>query len=260
MTFADLYGTDMDTELGTEDRTSRFTTVLRKRYVNEGQRWFNEQTGCYVKRAELAMVDGTAEYDLESTGVIAAGDYIRPSKTTASLRRYDGAGTDPSDYSYVEGPELPFKAEETLNQTRPNWRSESPGTPQCWTLLEADTAVYFTLVPPPDVPAAETWVVLWPYVAQPADMTDDAHEPYGNATPRTTLRPYHRALLHYGAAQLEKRRKNHEGVDRQMKLATIDVAKYKADQTRPNGQAIRLAHNYRGRLRSRGAVNPFREP
>lgn len=255
MTFADLYGTDMDTELGTQDRTQRFTTALRKRYANEGQRVFNEHTGCYVKRAEVAVTDDVAAYDLDATSVIAAGDYLRPSKTSASLRMYDGAGSDPDDYRYVEGPDLPFKAEETLNQTRPNWRAESPGTPDCWTLREDGTGVYFTLVPPPSVTAGETWVVLWPYVAQPADMTDDAHEPYGNATPKTTLRPYHRGILHYAAAQLEKRRKNYEGVERQMKLFGAYVAKFKADQARPNGQLIRLAHNYRRPRRM--AVNPF---
>jgi hypothetical protein len=110
MTFADLYGTDMDTELGTGDRTQRFTSVLRKRYVNEAQRWFNEQTSCFVKRAEIALSDGTAEYDLEASGVIAAQDYLWPSKTTASLKRVDAN----SNVVYDEGADLPYVSEASM--------------------------------------------------------------------------------------------------------------------------------------------------
>lgn len=259
-TFLELYGVQLDRELGTEDRTQRFTTARRQQATNEGQRWFNEQTGCHVKRATIAVTDGTAEYDLDASSVISAADYLRPSKTTASLRIYDGSGSDPDDFRYVEGPELPFKHEETLNQTHPNWRALPPSTPECWTLREDGTSVYLTLVPPPDIPAGETWVMLWPYVAQPADMTEDTHEPYGNATPKTTLRPYHTGILYYAAAQLEKWRKNYDGFNRQMQLASAVVAKYKADQMRPNGQSVRLAYNYRNRLRVGRPMDPYRYP
>ena len=57
MDFASLYGTELDTELGTTDRSQRFTLELRKRYANEGQRVFNERTGCYVKRGTIPLVD-----------------------------------------------------------------------------------------------------------------------------------------------------------------------------------------------------------
>ena len=142
MTFSDIYGTDLDTELGTTDRTQRFTTTLRKRYANEGQRVFNEQTSCFVKRTNLAVTDGVQEVDLEASGVIAAQDYLWPSKTSASLRRYDGSGTANTDYSYVEGPDLPFKTEEELNQTDPNWRAASAGVPECWYLREDGGSTY----------------------------------------------------------------------------------------------------------------------
>lgn len=260
MQFSDIYGTDLDTELGTEDRTQRFTTVLRKRYANEGQRVFNEQTSCFVKRTPIAITDNVQEYDLEAVGVIAAQDYLWPSKTSASLRRYDGSGTANTDYSYVEGPDLPFKTEEELNQTQPNWRAASAGTPTCWYLREDGGSTYLGLHPTPDVPAAETWTLYWPYVAVPPDMSADADEPYTvSSNPKTVLRPYHRALVHYAAAQLEKLRKNWEGVERQMKLFAAHVAKYTADQAPKRGTSIRLRQDYRRRLRA-GVPLRFLDP
>lgn len=256
MTFQDLYLTDLTTELGSADLI-RFTAALRKRYVNEGQRVFNEQTSCFVRRMAIALTTLVSEYDLESSAVITATDYLWPSKTTASLKRVDAGG----NVSYAEGPDLPFKSEEELNQTRSNWRAESAGTPDCWTVRDDGGSEYLVLVPAPSIPAGETWTLLWPYVAQPADMSGDSDEPYsvsGNA--RTTLRPYHRGILYYAAAQMEKLRKNVEGVDRQMKMFAAEVSKYFADQQPKRGSSIRLAQNYRTRLRGARPLDPLRYP
>jgi len=259
MTFADLYSTDMDTELSSEDATELFTTARRKRYVNEGQRVFNEQTSCFVKRQAIAITDGTQEYDLETVGVITATDYLWPAKVSASLKQYDGSGSDPTDYRYTEGPELPYKAEEELNQTRPNWRSASPGVPECWYLRVDGGSTYVGLYPPPDVPSGETWTLLWPYVAQPADMSADGDEPFTvSSNVRTTLRPYHRALLHYAAAQLEKLRKDYQAVERHMQAFGAYVIKFTADQAPPRGSAIRMAVDYRRALRTPRPVDPYR--
>lgn len=248
MTFLQLYGTKLDRELGSSDRTSRFTTVLRKEYVNEGQRVFNEHTSCFVKRVALAITTLVQEVDLEATSVITAGDYLWPSKTSASLRRYDGSGSANTDYSYVEGPDLVYKTEEELNQIEPGWRAASAGTPRYWYLREDSGSLYFGLHPTPSIPAAETWTVYFPYVAIPADMSADADIPYsvsGNA--RTTLIPYHEAILAYAAAQLEKLRKNWDGVERQMKIFAAYVAKYTGDKAPKRGSTIRLKTDYRNR-------------
>lgn len=268
MTFADLYGTDLDTELGTADRTQRFTTVLRKRYVNEGQRVFNEQTSCFVKRAAMPLVDGVSEYNLEATVASVFvdengdPDYLWPAQTSASFRRYT-ADTE----SWVEGPQLPFKSEEELNQTRPGWRAESDGVPDCWTLRRDGGRQWLVVVPGPALPATEGWEVWFPYVARPTDMTSDAEVPYsvvvGGLGPTTyvlrELAPYHRALVHYAAAQLEKLRKNWEGVERQMRLFAAQVVKYTADQAPKRGTSIRLRQDYRTRLRT-GVPLRFLDP
>lgn len=259
MTFLQLYGTKLDRELGTEDRSQRFTTVKRKEYVNEGHRKFNEQTGCFVRRSEIAITDGVSEYDLESGSVITAADYLRPSKTSASLRRYDGDGSANTDYSYVEGPDLPYRSEEELNQVEPGWRGHSAGTPQCWTLREDGGSCLLVLHPGPDVPSAETWTLYWPYVAIPADMSADADVPWsvsGNA--RTTLAPYHEGILYYAAAQCELLRKNYEQHEWQMKRFAGMVAQYRADMSPPRGSRIRLRHHWMRSARHARPLDPVR--
>ena len=247
--------------LGTEDRTQRFTTARRKAAVNAGIRWFNEQTGCHVKRAEIAIVDGTAEYNVEGANAITAGDYLRVSKTTATLKRYDGSGSAVTDYAYTEGPDLPFKSEEQLNQERPGWRAESAGTPDCWTLRVDGAAQYAVLVPPPDVPTAETWTWLFPYVAQPADLTSDAQEPYQvSSAMRTSLRPYHQGIAYYAAGLLEEFRKAYDRQEARTKQAAAYVVKYIADQKPPTGTTLRLKQDFRARLRNRRPVDFYRWP
>lgn len=253
MLFSEIYGTRLDDKLGTADRTQRFTTVKRKQYANDGQRKFNELTGCYVKRAPIALTAALQEYDIESASVLAAGDYLWPSETSASLKR---VGTDTA---YTEGPELPFYREESLNQLRPNWRAESAATPDCWTVRREGSALYAVLVPAPDVPAGETWTLLLPYVAVPADMTSDAHEPYGNATPRKSLRPYHDAILFYAAAECELLRKDVNKHEYWMKRFAGEVARYTGTQAPKSGQGIRLHTNYRRRTLSR-PLDPTRYP
>lgn len=261
MTFLQLYGTKLDRELGSADRTSRFTTALRKEYVNEGQQKFNELTGCFVKRAEIALTDGTAAYDVEASSVITADDYLRPSTTSASLRKYDGSGSANTDYAYVEGPDLPFVAEEELHQTRPGWRAESAGEPTCWTLRSDGGSTSVVLVPAPDVPAAETWTLDWPYVAKPADLTADADIPYSvSGNPRTTLVPYHEGILYYAAAQTELLRKNYEQHQWQMTRFAAVVAQYRADQAPPRGTRMRLRTNWFTTLRATRPPNPLRTP
>lgn len=255
MTFAQLYGTKLDRELGSSDR-ELFTVALRKEYANEGQQKFNEQTSCFVKRATLAIVDETQEYDVEATGIIAAGDYLWPSKTSASLKRVGASVT-----SYVEGPDLPFKTEEQLNQEHPNWRAATAGTPECWYLREDGGSVYIGLYPAPDVPSGETWTLLWPYVARPADMVEDDDEPFSvSGNPRTTLIPYHEGLLYWAAAQCELLRKNKDGHEWQMARFAAVVAKYLGDRAPMRGTSVRLRTNFRPRRMARVAVDPVRWP
>lgn len=251
MTFLELYGARLDDTLGTADRTQRFTTAKRKQYVNDGQKKFNEQTDCYVKRLSLAISDGTQEVDIEAQ----ATDFLWPSGTTCSLKIV-GASTT----SYREGPELTIVTEETLNTLEPNWRAASAATPEYVYWRNDGGSRYVGLHPTPDVPAGETWTLLLPYVAQPADMTDDTHEPFGNASARLTLRPYHDAILFYAAAACELLRKDVQKHEYWMKRFAGEVLRYTGTQAPKNGQTMRLAVNYRHKLRGGRPLDPTRYP
>lgn len=252
MTFLQLYGTKLDRELGTTDRTQRFTTALRKEYVGEGHEKFNEHTSCYTKRSSLALVDETQEYDLENAATFAAEDFLWPAKVGASIKR---TVTASGNVSYLEGDDFQFTTEEELNETQPNWRAASPGTPTHWYFRMDGATVAVGLYPAPDIPATETWVLFWPYVAKAPALSADADIPYAG---RITLVPYHDAILAYAAAQCEKLRKNWEGVDRQMKIFGAFVVKFTADQQPKRGTQIRLAQDYRRRLRTSRPVDPLR--
>lgn len=251
MTFLEAYGSKLDRELGTTDRTQRFTTVLRKEYVNEGHVKFNEDTGCYTKRVSQPLVDETQEYDLENVATFAAEDYLRPAKVGASLAITTIAT---GEVRYVEGDDFQVIEEESLNQTRPGWRAYTPGMPT-HVYMRGDGASWsFGLFPAPDIPATETWVLLLPYVAKVPAMTGDSDVPFAG---RVSLLPYHDSILAYAAAQLEKLRKNYEGVERQMRIYAAGVAKYRTDIAPVRGGSIRLAQDYRRRLTGAGAFVPF---
>lgn len=253
VTFLQLYGTKLDRELGSTDRAQRFTTEKRKEYVNEGQQKFNEQAECYIKRDTIALTDEDGEYDIETETT----DYLWPAKVGASIKR---TVTATSVVSYIEGDELTYVGEDELNTLYPGWRSHDPGTPQFWGFRADTSAFNLFLYPAPDIPATETWDLIWPYVARPDDMTADTHEPYGNATPRTTLSPYHDAILYYAAAQCELLRKDRERHEWHMQRFAAMVAKYRADQQPKRGSSLRLAHNYYASVRRGRPLNPLRYP
>ncbi len=253
-TFLELYGDLLDRELASEDRTERFTIARRKAAINEGQRRFNEDVGCFVRRAPISLSDGVGEYDLEDAGVIAAQDYIRPSKTSASLKRVGASST-----SYSEGYEFPYCHEEALNATRGGWRADWPGMPRGWTLRADGGALYLVVTPAPDIPVTETWSVLWPYVARPADMVDEGAVPWAvSGDARSTLEPYHWAILAYAAGQLEKLRKDWDAVGRQMGVYANFIAKYHAQQQTPRGSTMRLHKDYRSSLWPSRPADPYR--
>ncbi len=244
MTFLEGYGTKLDRELGTPDRTQRFTTALRKEYFNEGHAKFNEDTGCYTKRVSLAVTDETGEYDLENVATFATEDFLRPSMVGSSIAITTTAS---GSVRYLEGDDFQFISEEELNATTPGWRAWSPGTPTHW-YLRGDGASYSVgLFPEPDVPVTETWVLLWNYVAKVPTLTLDADVPFSG---RISLIPYHDAILAYAAAQLEKLRKNVEGRDQQMRAYAAGIAKYRTEQAPPRGGRVRLSQDYRRRMGS----------
>jgi hypothetical protein len=239
MIFSTLYGEQLTAELGTSDVAQRFTTARRKAALNEAQTEFIERTECVTKWVEIAVVDGTEEYDLEAN----VTNYIRIAKAGPSLKRTDGTNT-----WYVEGPkDFPQTDPPLLNRNSPSWRAFPDGTPNAWYLRRHLGLLYFGLTPGPEIPSAETWTLLIPCVVKAADMTADADVPFtvtGGTAP-TSLSIWHKALVHHAAFLLEKLRKDPQRMKVQAELFESYVQRYLKQDRPKGGQIVQMAHNYR---------------
>ena len=236
MTFVDLYDTNLDIELGS-GQTQLFTVALRKSAVNAAMRDFVRKTGCTKKYDEIPLVDETQEYDVYDT----LTDYIR----LAGAPSVKWTDAD-SNIRYIQGAkDFPRRSKEELDRLEPGWRDADPGTPSAWYLTDDTGELVVGLYPAPEVGAGETWVLIVPYVANPTTMVGDATEPFTvGGTVMDRLEPYHQALVHFAAAQLEPLRKNYTGVQYQMQLYTGYVAEY-LRQDRQDGQdQITLLRDY----------------
>jgi len=237
LVFSDLYGSRLNTELSSEDTTQLFTTVLRKKAINDAQDAFVRMTACTKRYASIAIVDGTQEYDLE-----ALTDYIRQ-LGPPSVKVVKAGASD----RYIQGEAFPRRDPEWLDRLEPGWRAASAGTPCAWYIREDGGSTYVGLHPKPDVGSGETWTLIQPYLADPADLTADGDEPFTISSAIVArLRPFHQALVHYAAAMLEPLRKNYSGYDRQMKLFAGYVANYIAQHTEDAPAQITLRRDYYG--------------
>src|SRR5581483_12332865 len=84
-------------------------------------------------------------------------------------------------------------------------------------------------------------------------MTNDNEGPFvvaGNA--KRALWPWHQAPVHYAAAQLEKLRKNMEGVQIQMQMFAGFVADYLQKHRQKGGTQVGYVRDYRAGARRKG--------
>lgn len=252
MTFQQLYSTMLDVELASS-QTTLFTTVLRKKAVNDGVGAFVRMTDCFRRVGSISIVDGTATYDLEA----AFTDFIRLYEDP-SIKIVKAATTD----RYIQGDDFLRKDTQQLDFEEPGWRSVSAGTPSNWYLENDGGVANLGLFPPPDVGTGETWTIRAPYVALPADMVGTSDEPFTlSANVAIRLRPYHQGLVHYAAAMLEPLRKNYAGAQRQMSLFNGYVAMYLQDERSDGPDQITMIRDYYGdSARTPVAVDPRRWP
>lgn len=239
MQFSELYGTRLDTELGSDDRSRLFTLTRRKAAINDGVQEFARLTECYTKLASIAIVDGTAEYDL-----LTVTDFDHLSGQGPALKMVDAD----SNETWLAGrDDFPQRSVAWLDAEDPGWQQASDAAPSCWYLRRDGGHVYLGLYPGPDVPTGETWTLQVPYVAIPGTLSADADEPYTSGSDvRIDLRPYHLALVYWAAAQLEKLRKDFGAVKREEELFAREVARYFQAQRQKHGQHVVFARNYRG--------------
>lgn len=250
MTFLELYGAALDTELASSDRTQLFTTARRKKAVNDAVKNFVRQTGCTKIYGSISIVDNTGEYDLFA----AFSDYRRIAEPP-SVKIVSGSNT-----RYIQGPnDFPRRSPAELDRLDPGWKSASKGTPTSWYLKDDSGKQLLGMTPPPEV-GADTWTFVVPYVADPTDMSADADLPFtigGLVLPH--LRHYHQALAHYAAALLEPLRKNYSGVQRQTQMYTGYVAQFFQQGSEDGQDQITMMRDYFGEgVRAVRAVDPRR--
>ena len=142
MTFLELYGTELDRELGTTDRTQRFTTARRKAAINAGQLEFVRRTECLTREVSITLSDGVAEYDLETS----ATDFGWISKQGLSVSIDNG-----STVRYLEGDDLQFTTIESLNALEPGWRGWPDGDPTYYYLRTDGGSRYLGFAAAPSI-------------------------------------------------------------------------------------------------------------
>lgn len=251
VTFLELYGDRLDRELGSADRDKLFTTARRQAAIREAERWFINETACLVKTAEITLIDGTSEYDLEAE--IDDELYLRLDADGPEIHADPGSG---GTILYYAGDQFRRRTIPYLNKYEPGWRGLTKGTPYCWYDTTEGGTDIFGVVPAPGIPAGATWTLRVPYVILADTLTDDADEPFTvDGDPKRTLQTWAAGLVYYAASELEKLRKN---TDRSLVLKTLaeqQVLDYVASQPSPGGQTVNVQRSYRREGRSRRGLS-----
>lgn len=248
-TFTDLYGERLTRELGSEDTTHLFTTARRKAAVNEAALEWVKQTESFVKQASIVLVNGTREYDLESSAVLTADDFLW---VAAQGVEYALTVTATGVVTYRSGDDFPRKDLPLLHRESPGWRATSAtALPASWYLRHDGGKTYLGLSEPPLIAAGETAAVTLPYVAKPLSLSADADVPYSvSSDALEVLEPWLQGIVNYAAALLEPLRKNYQGEQRQRTLFAAQVADYLQRRRPKGGQQILVSRAYYRQARS----------
>jgi len=247
MTFDQLYGNELDRELGSADRTQLFTTVRRKAAINAAQQEWVTRTECLQRQISYTLIDDRQEYDLE-----AASDFGWIAKQGVSIKIVSESTT-----RYIEGDDLTETSVERLNTDVPGWRAQSASTPMFRYLRRTGGSVNLGFHPRPSIAGSDVWTAIVQIVMVPTDMSADTDEPFTcNLNPIRSLRPWHRGLVHFAAYDLEKFRKDVARSAAQLQLWEGEVQKYLAIQKPKQGQRVRFVRDYRRPRRSAFRSDP----
>jgi hypothetical protein len=248
--FETLTGTWLDHELRSNDATVLFTSTRRNQAVNDGMVEFAELTECLIRQSTVTVSCNTAEYNLLSTAVLGSSDFVRIAAQGVEYHQTDSNG----NLSVLAGDDFPRRDVEWLNRYDVGWRqSTTPQDPTSY-YLRADGGTYLLgLDRRPDVSTSETVTVLVPYVARPTAMTSTGDEPFTvGGSVRVDLRPYHKALVHYAAHQLEKLRGDDQASDRQLSKFMGYVARFREQARAKGGGVVTFVRSYLSEARRGG--------
>lgn len=258
--FGDLYQDALDVELGSNDSAVLFTTARRKHAINEGYKQFCDLTDCLTKRSTITVSSSAQEFNLNSTTIIPAGDFVRICDEGPSFKKYDTSGS----VTMVLAGDRDFPQREVpwLDSAESGWRSTTVGTPTSWYLRNDAGARYFGVDRPVNVSTSETAELVIPYVARPSSMTSTSDVPFAlDGAARRDLNDYAQATVHFAAHRLEKLRKDTEASDRQLQTFMSYVQRF-LQAMRPKGpRGVRASKSYftdAGRSRSvDGPLGPW---
>jgi hypothetical protein len=256
MYFSQLYGSQLDIELGSQDRSQLFTTARRQKAINDAMHNFERMASCTPVLGTIAITDGVAEYDLlgNFSNFVSLQERREP-----SIRRVSGSGS----VTWIQGEDFPRKTPTFLDRDEPGWEADPKGVPNGWYLRDDAGTSYVGLTPPPGPAASgETWTLYVPYLASSDDMVSDGDQPFTiNGIVFAILAPYHQALVHYAAGLLEPLRKNYSGAQRQMGLYAGYVAQYETKKRKDGPNQITMRRTYlRDAQRPSRPVDPHRFP
>jgi hypothetical protein len=250
MQFSHLYSSALDAELGTNDSTQLFTDSRRKTAINQAHLHWCDLTECAVRQSTIPCSNGVGEYNLISTVNVPGQDFLRIAQQQPEFQLISSGSS--ASTQFVAGDDFPRREINWLNQNDPGWRGSTGATPAGWYERMDGGKRLFGLVPPPRVGSSEVGKVLISYVAKPSSMTASTDVPFTfNSTVREDLEPYHQALVHYAASELEKLRLNTTGMQAQLQLFNGYLARFFRSQDPKGPRVVRTARNYFWDVRSR---------
>lgn len=252
MNFGHLQSSALDQELGTDDSTRLFLTARRQRAINTAQLHFCDLTECAIRQSTVTCSNGVREYNLLSTVNVVNGDYLRLAKQGIEYWLITSGGASSNSTRFIAGDLLPRREIQWLNQYDLGWRQSTGADPEAYYERFDGGQRFLGLTPPPRIGSSETGKVILPYVAKPSSMTVSTSIPFTfGSTTRDDLEPYHQALVHYAASELEKLRLNVQASQTQLQLFLGYVQRFFTQMRPIGGQQVRLGRNYFSEVRKR---------
>jgi hypothetical protein len=237
-----LTGAWLDQELRSADSTVLFTTARRNQAVNDGAAEFADLTECLLRVSTVACASTASEYNLLSSAVLGSTDFTRLAARGPEFHLLSSGG----QLTQLSGDDFPRRDIEWLNKYEPGWRtSTTTQMPTGYYVDESDGRYLFGLNHRPDIGSSETGVLLVPYVARPELMTSTGDVPFTvGSNVRTDLMPFHMAIVHYAAHNLEKLRGDEQASDRQFAKFMAYVEKYTQKVRKKGANFVTQARNY----------------
>lgn len=237
-TFTALSKDALHTELGTSDTSVLFTGARRRHAINEGYRQFADLTECFTIQSSMAVSTGVQEIELSTLARFARVAAQGPVFVIS-----DSNGVQQT----LAGDDFPQRDVPFLDAAQDGWRSTVTGYPTGWYLRDDGAHKYFGLDRRLDLSSGSTMSakLILPWVQIPSSMTSDTDVPFSSSgVVRQDLLPYHVALAHFAAHDLEKLRKDQDASDRQLQKFQGYLSRF-FGQMRPKGsRSVRAAVSY----------------